>query len=128
MSLLNIIARTNAEGSVEFAKALISDENGPLLSVQQIADIYISMNAIPQATSFLLDALKGDRPEQAALQTKLLEINLTSAPQVADAILGNGLFTHYDKSKIAQLCENAGLYQRVSEQRDWHDNDNDKTA
>ena len=33
--------------------------------------------------------------------------------QVADAILSNQMFTHYDKAHIAQLCEKAGLLQRV---------------
>ena len=33
--------------------------------------------------------------------------------QVADAILGNQMFTHYDRAHIAQLCEKAGLLQRV---------------
>lgn len=57
-----------------------------------------------------MDALAGDRKEQAPLQTKLLEINLVTNPPVADAILGQGTLTHYDKPKIAQLCEKAGLY------------------
>jgi len=35
--------------------------------------------------------------------------------QVADAILGNQMFTHYDRAHIAQLCEKAGLLQRVSD-------------
>lgn len=47
------------------------------------------------------------------MQTKVLEMNLLNAPQVADAILGNGMFTHYDRNYIAGLCEKAGLYQRV---------------
>jgi len=34
--------------------------------------------------------------------------------QVADAILGNQMFTHYDRAHVAQLCEKAGLLQRVS--------------
>ena len=33
--------------------------------------------------------------------------------QVADAILGNQMFTHYDRAHVAQLCEKAGLLQRV---------------
>jgi clathrin heavy chain len=33
--------------------------------------------------------------------------------QVADAILANGTLTHYDKPRIAQLCEKAGLYMRA---------------
>ena len=41
--------------------------------------------------------------------------NICLFEQVADAILGNQMFTHYDRAHIAQLCENAGLLQRVSE-------------
>lgn len=35
--------------------------------------------------------------------------------QVADAILGNQMFTHYDRAHVAQLCEKAGLLQRALE-------------
>ena len=31
-------------------------------------------------------------------------------PNVSDAILANGMFTHYDCPRIAQLCEKAALY------------------
>ena len=44
---------------------------------------------IQQATAFLLDVLSANKPEQGQLQTRLLEMNLMNAPQVADAILGN---------------------------------------
>ena len=73
----------------------------------------MSQNMIQPATSFLLDALKDNKPEQGHLQTRLLELNLVHAPQVADAILGNEMFTHYDRPRIANLCEKAGLLQRV---------------
>lgn len=69
---------------------------------------------IQQATSFLLDYLKANREEDAALQTKVLEMNLIHAPQVADAILAAGMLTHYDRVLIGTLCEKAKLYQRVS--------------
>lgn len=49
----------------------------------------MEQNLVQQCTSFLLDALKNNRPSEGPLQTKLLEINLLTAPQVADAILGN---------------------------------------
>lgn len=50
------------------------------------------------------------------IQTKLLEINfLGGSPQVADAILGNEMFTHYDKVYVARLCEQSGLPQRALE-------------
>ena len=68
---------------------------------------------IQPATSFLLEALKDNKPEQAHLQTKLLEMNLLHAPQVADAILVNQILTHFDHPRIANLCEKAGLLQRV---------------
>ena len=42
-------------------------------------------------------------------------MNLIAAPQVADAIMGNNVFTHYDRAHIAQLCEKAGLLQRALE-------------
>lgn len=106
-------------------------------------------NLIQQCTSFLLDALKNNRPTESPLQTRLLEMNLMHAPQVlttnssnahlaylnifaklcittcflslyfliqvADAILGNQMFTHYDRAHVAQLCEKAGLLQRALE-------------
>lgn len=39
-------------------------------------------NLIQQCTSFLLDALKNNRPSEGPLQTRLLEMNLMHAPQV----------------------------------------------
>lgn len=72
-------------------------------------------NMVQQATSFLLDALKDNKPEQGPLQTRLLEMNLVNAPQVAEAILSNDMFSHYDRPRIANLCEKAGLLQKALE-------------
>ena len=44
--------------------------------------MFMEFNLIQQCTSFLLDALKNNRPAEAPLQTRLLEMNLMSAPQV----------------------------------------------
>ena len=49
------------------------------------------------------------------MQTRVLEVNLLHAPQVADVILGNNIFSQYDKPTIASLAEKAGLYQRALE-------------
>lgn len=78
----------------------------------------MSQNMIQPATSFLLDASKDNRPEQGPLQTRL-EMNLVHAPQVADAVLGNEMFTHCDRPRVANLCEKAGLLQRVSSRREF---------
>ena len=79
---------------------------------RQIVDVFMELNMVQQCTAFLLDVLKND-PSEGPLQTKLLEMNLMAAPQVADAILGNQTLTHYDRAHIAHLCEKAGLLQRV---------------
>jgi clathrin heavy chain len=116
--LLQNIIRVNPEKGAEFATALANSEGGPLVDIDRVVDVFQSQNMIQQATAFLLDALKENLPEQGHLQTRLLEMNLVNAPQVADAILGNEMFTYYDKPRIAQLCENAQLYQRALENTD----------
>ncbi|QKX62693.1 uncharacterized protein TRUGW13939_09854 [Talaromyces rugulosus] len=113
--LLQHIVRINPEKGAEFATQLASEETGALVDLDRVVDVFLSQNMIQQATSFLLDALKDNKPDQGHLQTRLLEMNLINAPQVADAILGNEIFTHFDKTRIAQLCENAGLIQRALE-------------
>ncbi|KAI0091788.1 clathrin heavy chain [Irpex rosettiformis] len=115
IGLLQHIMRTNPEKGAEFAAQLVNNEDGPLVDVERVVDIFMSQNMIQPATSFLLDALKENKPEQGHLQTRLLEMNLVHAPQVADAILGNEMFTHYDRPRIANLCEKAGLLQRALE-------------
>lgn len=112
--LLRSVMRTNPEQGAGFAAMLVSDEE-PLAEINQIVDIFMEQNMVQQCTAFLLDALKHNRPNEGPLQTRLLEMNLMSAPQVADAILGNAMFTHYDRAHIAQLCEKAGLLQRALE-------------
>ncbi|KAE9454052.1 hypothetical protein C3L33_14025, partial [Rhododendron williamsianum] len=51
---------------------------------------------------------------------KVLEINLVTFPNVADAILANSMVSHYDCPRIAQLCEKAGLYVRALKDPDIH--------
>lgn len=114
-SLLQHITRVNPDQGAEFATQLVNDESGPLIDTERVFDVFMSQNMIQQATSFMLDALKDNKPEQGPLQTRLLEVNLLHAPQVADAILGNEMFSHYDRPRIAGLCERAGLMQRALE-------------
>jgi clathrin heavy chain len=118
VNLLQHIVRVNPDKGSEFATQLANEEGGPLVDVDRVVDIFMAQNMIQQATAFLLDALKENKPEQGALQTRLLEMNLANAPQVADAILGNEMFSYYDKPRIAAMCENAQLYQRALENTD----------
>ncbi|ALC48748.1 Chc [Drosophila busckii] len=112
--LLRSVMRSSPEQGAGFASMLVAEEE-PLADINQIVDIFMEHSMVQQCTAFLLDALKHNRAAEGALQTRLLEMNLLSAPQVADAILGNAMFTHYDRAHIAQLCEKAGLLQRALE-------------
>lgn len=112
--ILRNVMRSNVDNGTTFATMLVQDDP-PLADIESITNVFMEQNLIPQCTSFLLEALKGNKPEEGPLQTRLLEMNLMSAPQVADAILGNQLFTHYDRAHVAQLCEQAQLLQRALE-------------
>lgn len=113
-ALLQHISRVNPEKGAEFATN-IAREDPSLIDIDRTVDIFQSQGMIQQATAFLLDVLSANKPEQGHLQTRLLEMNLLNAPQVADAILGNDMFSYYDKERVAHLCENAGLLSRALE-------------
>ncbi|TLD30353.1 hypothetical protein PspLS_01914 [Pyricularia sp. CBS 133598] len=115
IQLLNHIVRINPEKGAELATTLANHEGGSLVDIARVVDVFQAQGMVQQATAFLLDALKDNKPEHADLQTRLLEMNLMNAPQVADAILGNEMFTHFDKGRIAALCEQAGLHQKALE-------------
>ncbi|KAK6313299.1 hypothetical protein J4Q44_G00166460 [Coregonus suidteri] len=112
--LLRNVMRVSPDQGLQFSQMLVADEE-PLANINQIVDVFMEGSLIQQCTSFLLDALKNNQPAEGHLQTRLLEMNLIHAPQVADAILGNQMFSHYDRAHIAQLCEKAGLLQRALE-------------
>lgn len=114
VSLLRYVVQKNPDKALEFAQTLYNEQE-QLVEVNQIVDVFTEYSLVQPCTSFLLDILKGDKPEDAALQTRCLEMNLLIAPQVADAILTNKMFSHYDKAHIAQLCESSGLLQRALE-------------
>lgn len=115
INLLQHIVRVNPEKGAEFATSLVNQEGGSLVDIERVVDVFQAQGMVQQATAFLLDALKDNKPEQGHLQTRLLEMNLMNAPQVADAILGNDMFSYFDKARIASLCEQAGLFQKALE-------------
>jgi clathrin heavy chain len=118
-SMLSQLLFNNPQGALDLAKGLVSAEGGPLIDIQATAEAFLSSNRVQETTAFLLEALKDNKEEHAYLQTKLLEINLIGgAPQVADAIMQNGILTHYDRAHVGKLCERAGMWQRAAEHYD----------
>ena len=115
-SMLSQLLFNNPQGALDLAKGLVNAEGGPLIDIQATAEAFLSSNRVQETTAFLLEALKDNKQEHAYLQTKLLEINLIGgAPQVADAIMQNGILTHYDRAHVGKLCERAGMWQRAAE-------------
>ena len=87
--LLQSLMMTNPAGAVSLAKMAIKQVPSPL-DVNSVTDLFLQRNMVKEATAFLLEALAGDRPEQAPLQSKLLEINLITNPQVRRTVQGRG--------------------------------------
>lgn len=112
MALLQRLLMDNPDAAVSLAKAVVRQPDAGV-AVGPVADLFLQRNLVREATAFLLDALADDKPEHDKLQTKLLEINLVTNPAVADAILASGQLTHYDRPRVAQLAEKAGLYMRA---------------
>jgi clathrin heavy chain len=80
--LLRSVMRISPDQGAMFAQMLVQDDE-PLADIAQIVDIFLEQNMVQPCTAFLLDALKNNRPAEGPLQTRLLEMNLLSAPQVS---------------------------------------------
>ena len=85
----------------------------PKNPIEGVLQVYLEYSQIQEATKFLLEVLKGNSPNEGHLQTKLFEINLMQAPQVAEGIFQLNLFTHFDKAAVAKMCETVGMYARA---------------
>ena len=112
--MLRHVQRLEREDVVQFAQQLVDEK---YLSPLDVINVLLGSgrNDVEKTTEFLLDYLedRGDHKEDAELQTKLFEINLSFAPRVSVAIFESEeyQFTHYDKKYIAKLCESARLFQ-----------------
>ncbi|OXB63172.1 UNVERIFIED_CONTAM: hypothetical protein H355_011899, partial [Colinus virginianus] len=119
-SLLRHLLNTHAERGGRLAQLLLLGPAGtapeePLVDVQEVIQVMLQQQQLQQLTSLLLELLKHNKPEQGPLQTQLLEINLQHSPQVAETIFQMEVFTHFDRRRVAALCEKAGLHQRALE-------------
>jgi clathrin heavy chain len=116
---LQQLISVSPERAKDLALLLVNNPEGSKLNIFQTVDIFMRSNDVKSTTNILLEYLKprGDKAEDAVLQTRLLEINLLSNPQVFEAIMDSDdyKFSHYDKPRIAVLCERAQLYQRALE-------------
>ncbi|KAK8792774.1 hypothetical protein WA158_004938 [Blastocystis sp. Blastoise] len=115
--LIRRLIQSDPQGAENFTKMLASTD-ASLIDAESIADAFLTMGFTQQATGILLEIIqkRGDLPEDGHIQTRVLEINLSQGhTQVAEAILSSNIMTHFDKAKIASLCERSGLVQQALE-------------
>lgn len=110
LKLLTALSQANPNGAVNLAKLLI--QKNVQVSREAIIDIFVKKNMIPEVTTLVID-VNQNKPEDGPLQTLILELNLLHAPAAAEFIFANSLFSHFNKKRIAELCEKANLNLRA---------------
>ncbi|KAF5751355.1 Clathrin heavy chain 1 [Tripterygium wilfordii] len=112
------------KGAVNFALMMSQMEGGCPVDYNTITDLFLQRNLIREATAFLLDVLKPNLPEHGHLQTKVLEVNLVTFPNVADAILANGIEDseiHYKYIEAAAKTGQIKEVERVTRESNFYD-------
>ncbi len=117
--LVRLAAQLDSATGKELASLLLNAEDGAKINIDQVTDMFFGAQDVKNGSAILLEYLRvrGDRPEDAALQTKLLKFNLMFAPHVAKALMETDDFklSHFNKPEIATLCERNGLFRAALE-------------
>ncbi len=100
--------------AVEFAKMICSRGDGgrgqPAVPLPVVVELFLQYHRVSELCSVMMDVLECNRPEDAALQTKLLELSASCGASLTISILQKRQLTYYDKQKVAKLCEQLGLF------------------
>lgn len=117
IKIMRSMVPVNPQAAGNLAKMITArDANGnPKTPIEGVLQIFLEFSRVAEATAFLIEALKGNQPNEGHLQTQLFQINLMQQPNVAEGLFQLKMFTHFDKEKIAALCEQVGLYGRALE-------------
>lgn len=105
------LALTNPQSALNLAKGAT---RAGKVSYQPVAEIFLNCNLINELTSYSLENMPNS-PDFSNWQTKILEMNLKANPSVAETIMQTGKWTFYNKSLLAPLFEQKGLYVRALE-------------
>jgi len=113
--LISQLARVNSARAKDFAIILLQHPDGAKLEINATVNIFLQINDVKNCTELILKYLRprGDREEDARLQTQVFEMNLRQGSwEIVQAILDSPdyQFSHYDKLRVAQLAEQSGLF------------------
>jgi clathrin heavy chain len=111
LNQLKTMVSTDPQGALSFANALAKSNK---LGFSPMAEVFLNNNAINQLTAFSLQNMP-DNPDMDNWQTLILELNLKNNPSVAETIFQTGKWNRFNKTRIAPLCEQKGLYLRALE-------------
>lgn len=114
ISIMNSLMDIGLNRGCSFAQIFL-DETIEFNDLDKVVDVFSKYSLLQECTSFLIEKLKHNRESEGNLQTRLIEMNLLNATDVADTILNNRMFSHFDRAHIAELCEKCGLYKHAIE-------------
>ena len=70
ISMLRNIIPMNPESALATAKNIC--QRDPTTNVHQIAELFLQFNRLQEMTAFLVECMKGNRPEDGPWQTKVI--------------------------------------------------------
>lgn len=111
LTQLRQMCLSDPNGALNFSRQLARSGK---VSPQTIAELFLNANMQNELTTFCLEFLP-DNADNGHWQTLILELNLKKNPGVIETILQTGKWTHYDRRKIASLCEASNLPLRALE-------------
>lgn len=85
-------------------------KSNPQTNIHAIADLFLQFNRQKEMTGLLVSYMRSNRPEDGVWQTRVLEFNLLTQPNVAETIFQTTDWNQFDRIKIADLCEKKGLF------------------
>ncbi|GCA62156.1 clathrin, heavy chain [Kipferlia bialata] len=114
--LERVVERSPTQGA-ELAHRILFGEDEAQVSLDDVVEVFVSRGLSKEATGVLLQVCKQHEFDEstADIQTKILEVNIKSQPEVANAIISKRRLVHFDRKLIAEMCEEAQLFERALE-------------
>lgn len=85
------------------------------VSPHQCCEIFQSNNKPQELTKYFVENMGDDKVEDSQWQTLVFELNLRNNTQFAVTLFSSGKYTHFNKEKLAPICEQTGLLQQALE-------------
>ncbi|EZG81077.1 putative clathrin heavy chain [Gregarina niphandrodes] len=107
---------TSPESALEFARGLLENHATSRIDPMSVFELFAQHNRVRDITGVFSGLIgKVEFPKQSALETRILESSIAADPSTAELLFQQNIFKHYDRTRIGQLAEKAGLYKRALE-------------